>query len=437
MKRLIEQHLKTWKISPRRKPLIVRGARQVGKTYSLIRFGQEYFDTVAFVDLERNPAWHRVFEEDLNPRRICGDLEILLAEKIVPDKTLLILDEIQACPRAITALRYFYEEMPELHVTAAGSLLEFAMGDISFPVGRIQFMHLGPLSFAEYLMAIGHQEAASIVLSPPVTVSNAIHEFLIKELRRYFFIGGMPESVATYKETNSMRGSFETQKEICETYRMDFAKYAPRADKVCLNNVLTSIARSIGRQIKYSRLADDYSNPTLKRAFELLCLADVAKKIPSTDPSALPLGVSASEKIFKALLVDIGLMRHLSGMPIEVEYEKPDLLAIYRGAMAEQFAGQEITLAQKNNLYYWSRRVKSSSAEIDYLAVVDDKILPVEVKSGPAGKLKSMHIFLRQYPATPKGIILSTQPYAELPDQKLTFVPLYFTFSATGGTGQL
>ncbi|MBU0568390.1 AAA family ATPase [bacterium] len=431
MKRFIDRELKKWKESKRRKPLILRGARQVGKTYSLRQFGQDHFDSVAFFDLERNPDWHRVFNGNLQAKRICADLEILLKQKIIPKRTLLFIDEIQACPRAITALRYFYEELPDLHVVAAGSLLEFAMKDISFPVGRVQFLYLHPLCFGEYLQASGNDEAANILLAPPKAVSPTVHDFLCEELRRYFFIGGMPESAAAYIETGSLQESFEVQAEICDTYRMDFAKYSPHANKHCLNAVLTTAAQSVGQQIKYSRLGNGYSNPTLKKAFDLLCLANVIRKIPSVDPSGLPLGATASAKLFKALMVDIGLMQHLCGMPVDVEYGKADLLSIYRGAMAEQFVGQEMALSQKENIYYWSRQAKSSSAEVDYLAVIDDKIHPVEVKSGSSGSLKSLHLFLQTYQNSPKGIVLSARPYADLPDKNITFVPLYYAFSAT------
>jgi len=433
MKRLIDGLLEKWKKNKRRKPLLVRGARQVGKTYSLKQFGQNHFDSVALVDLERNPDWHRIFEGNLDARLICTDLEILLKQKIVPGKTLLFLDEIQACPRAITALRYFYEELPELHVVAAGSLLEFAMKDISFPVGRVQFLYLNPLCFAEYLMAVGHDEAADIVFSPPRKASEAIHHLLCEELRRYFFVGGMPESIKAFVESGSMQESFEVQSEICDTYRMDFAKYSPQVDKNCLNAVLTTVAQSVGQQIKYARLADGYSNPTLKKAFEVLCLANIIRKIPSVDPSGLPLGATASAKIFKALIVDIGLMRHLTGMPVDVEYGKKDLLSIYRGAVAKQFVGQEMVLSQREHLYYWSRQAKSSSAEVDYVAVVDGRIHPVEVKSGSSGRLKSLQLFLRTYPNTPGGIVFSARPYEQMPEKGITFAPLYFAFSGSGG----
>lgn len=433
MKRFIGQELIDWKDRRRRKPLILRGARQVGKTFSLKQFGESYFDNVVIVDLERNPSLHRVFNGDLNVKQICADLEVLLKQRIVHGKTLLLIDEIQACPRAITALRYFYEELPGLHVVAAGSLLEFAMKDISFPVGRVQFSHLYPLSFAEYLQATGNEEAAQIILGRPGEVSETIHLFLCEELRRYFFIGGMPESVKAYVETGSIRESFDVQAEICETYRLDFAKYSPKANKYALNAVLTSIAQNVGRQIKYARLADGYSNPTLKKTFDLLCLAKIANKISSVDPSGLPFGASASENIFKALMVDIGIMRYLTGMPPDVEYGKTDLLSIYNGAMAEQFVGQEMLLSQRGDIYYWSRHAKSSSAEVDYVAVIDGQIYPIEVKSGPSGRLKSLHLFLQIYKNSPEGIVFSMRPYAKLPEKNITFMPLYFAFSTTAG----
>jgi predicted AAA+ superfamily ATPase len=437
MKRFIDQKLKHWKTSHRRKPLILRGARQVGKTYSVEQFGETQFKALAKVNLERSPNWHRVFEDNLDAKRIIADLEILLRQKIIPGNTLLFIDEIQACPQAIIALRYFYEELPDLHIIAAGSLLEFAMKDIPVPVGRIQFLNVHPLSFAEYLLASGNDEAANMVLAWPKKVTPTVHEFLIDELRRYFFVGGMPESVLSYVVTGSMQESFEVQAEICETYRLDFAKYSQRADKNCLNAVLTTLAQSVGQQIKYSRLADGYTNPTLKKAFELLCLAGIIRKIPSVDPSGIPLGVRASTKIFKALMVDIGLMRYLSGMPVDVEYSKANLLDIYRGAMAEQFIGQELLLSQREGLYYWSRRAKSSSAEVDYVSVMNGKIYPLEVKSGSPGRLKSLQLFLKTYSKSPQGIVFSIRPYEKLPEKKLTYIPLYLAFAATGGKENL
>ena len=431
MRRFIDDQLEQWQSSIRRKPLILRGARQVGKTWSLKEFGKKCFESVALVDLERNPSMRRLFDSDLNPARICADLEVLLRQKITPGKTLLFFDEIQACPRAITALRYFYEEMPELHVVAAGSLLEFALKEASFPVGRIQFLNLYPLCFAEFLEATGNAPAAAAVLGNPANISPAVHELLRNELKRYFFIGGMPAAVNAYLENGSLRDAFEVQGEIAESYRMDFAKYTPHVDRYCLDSVFTSLAQSVGQQIKYARLGEGYGNQTLKKAFEALCLAQVARRITSAAPTGLPLEATASVKVFKALMLDLGLMRYLSGLPDDIEYARGDLLAIYRGAMAEQFVGQEMLVSQQGSLNYWDRPAKSSSAEVDYLAVIDGKIHPVEVKSGATGSLRSLHLFLNTYPECGKALVFSDQQYSDLPEQKITFMPLYSAYAAT------
>lgn len=430
MRRFIETKLARWKEKKRRKPLVIRGARQVGKTWIIKQFGKTHFDITAVVDLEKQSQWHRLFQGNIDIKQIVSELEILTGQRIIPGKTLLFFDEIQACPRALTALRYFLEELPELHVIAAGSLLEFALREISFPVGRLQFMHLSPLNFAEFLLANGDEETASVILDKPKPTSPTVHEHILGKLRQYLFVGGMPESVKAFMDTGSLRESFDVQSELYETYRLDFAKYRPQADRHCLDLVLTATARSVGQQIKYSKLADAFSHTTLKKAFNLLGLANVVRRIPSVDPSGLPLEASASRKIFKAVMVDIGLLRYLSGMPIDIEFRESDLLTLYHGAMAEQFVGQEIISAQElPALHYWSRRKKSSSAEVDYVTVISGKVFPVEVKSGPAGRLRSLHLFLNTYSNSPRGIVLSTRRYAELPEQKIIFLPLYFAYS--------
>ncbi len=427
MKRNIERKLQEWKEKKRRKPLILRGARQVGKTWSLKKFGQQQFAHLVYIDLERHLDWHGIFNGDLSAKKICLDLEIVSGEKIIPGRSLLFIDEIQSCPRAILALRYFYEDLPELHVVAAGSLLEFALSDISFPVGRIQFLNLSPLTFQEYLFAAGHDSAAAIINEPPQQVSETVHNFLSDELKKYFFVGGMPESCKAFLETGSMREAFEAQEEICQTYSFDFSKYKPQVDNTCLQQVLAAIAKGVGQQIKYSRLTDSFTTPTIKKGIHLLGLANLVYKVPSADPSGLPLHASSSDKIFKTVLVDIGLMRCLNRMMVETEYIHTDLLHIYRGAMAEQFVGQEILAAGDGSpLYYWSRRAKSSTAEVDYLVAIKGKVYPVEVKSGVSGRLKSLHLCLHQYKNCPKGLVFSDRPFQELPEQRLVFLPLYY-----------
>ena len=429
MKRFIEESLLEWKKSDRRKPLIVRGARQVGKTYSIKKFGKSIFSRLITVDLEKERNFHSIFEADLNPTRIISELEVFLNKKITPTESLLFIDEIQSCPRAIMALRYFYEEIPELHVIAAGSLMEFSMQDISFPVGRIQFLDMNPLTFPEYLIAVGKEEAANIVLSKPKALSDPIHRLLLDELKKYCFIGGMPESIKVYADSKSLKESFLVHRELNESFRHDFSKYTPRIGIDCLDSVLTGIARHVGQQIIYTHLTDICTHPTVKKAFHTLCKARLISKVSSTSPAGMPLKASASSKRFKAIMVDIGLWQHLNGTDVAKEYPKSDLLSIYQGAMAEQYVGQEILAAQNSSLYYWSRSAKGSTAEVDYLAVIDEKIVPIEVKSGPAGRLRSLHLLLNTFQNCPFGIIFSSAHFSELKDQRLKFIPLYYAYS--------
>jgi hypothetical protein len=430
LKRFLTAELAHWKEQARRKPLVLRGARQVGKTWTVLDFGRTHFEgRVHHVDLEKRTDWHRIFDGDLAASRVLSELELLLNRRIVPGRDLLFLDEIQSAPRALMALRYFYEECPDLHVIAAGSLLEFAMGRISFPVGRVQFLTMQPMSFAEFLLATGKDLAAEVVLGRPCRQAATVHDMLLGELRSYMFVGGMPECVLTFARTGKLAEAFEVQAELAHSYRHDFSKYAPHSDRRCLDAVFVSVARNVGRQVKYARLAEGFANSTIKKAFDLLCLAQVVRRVPSAAPSGLPLAASASQKRFKALLVDIGLMQHLCGMHVPSEYAKKDLLDVYEGAMAEQFVGQELSAGGQEALYYWAREAKSSTAEVDFLAVTGGRILPIEVKSGPSGRLRSLHLLLRTFPNCPKGFVLSTGPYDELPDERLVFVPLYYAGS--------
>jgi predicted AAA+ superfamily ATPase len=429
MERIFLHKLEQWRTSSNRKPLIVRGARQVGKTYSIKAFGKVNFKgKVHVVDFEKHPDWIRVFEKNLDPFRIVGELEVLLNAKITPGNDLLFFDEIQESPKAIMSLRYFYEELPKLHVIAAGSLLEFALKDISFPVGRVQIMNMAPMNFYEFLKAGGMDQAAELILAKPEELPESIHTMLLDSLRQYMFVGGMPECVKIWWKTMSMAEVFSVQKDLVETFRQDFSKYAPYIDKRSLNHALTAVAKNVGHQIKYAQISDEFTGPTNKKAFDLLLLARVTNKVSAASPASLPLGTTASDKKFKALMVDIGLMRALNDLPSNIEFTKNDLLSMYNGALAEQFTGQELLSGGINILYYWSREAKSSSAEVDYLIVRDNKICPIEVKSGAAGKLRSLHLLLQKYPHIDQAYVLSTAPYGKIPEQKLTFLPLYYSY---------
>ncbi len=424
MKRTAETQLEAWKNSPRRKPLIIRGARQVGKTWLVDHFAAGKFDSYIKIDLEKRRDLHGHFGDNLSPQFILKHLE-LETGRILPGKTLLFLDEIQACPRAIMALRYFYEQKPELHVIAAGSLLEFAFGEIPIPVGRVQYLHMHPMTFYEYLVAVGKESMAEYTRQPFETVDDFIQKKILFELRSYIFVGGMPECVKVYRDSGSWVETFRVQSEILDTYRDDFSKYTPRVDKTCLDSVFMNTARHVTEQIKYTRLNDGHTGPTNRKAFDLLTKAKVIHKIPSCDPSGLPLGATANQKKFKALMLDIGLLQRLCQVPVELEIKRNNILAMYRGKLAEQFVGQELLACHTSDLFYWSRAARGSNAEVDYLVVRQGDICPVEVKSGAGGSLRSLHLMLKKYPNCPRGFILYSGAYKTVEEQKLTFLPLY------------
>ncbi len=426
MKRLIEKQLLEWKESRRRKPLILRGARQVGKTWSVKKLGSDHFENTVLMDLEKNRNLHSLFEWDLDPKVIVRSIEVLMKTKITSGKTLLFMDEIQSCPRAIMSLRYFYEEMPELQVIAAGSLLEFAFGEISFPVGRIQYLHMAPMSFLEYLQAGGNNSAVEIIQSKPQKLPEPIHASLLQELKTYFFVGGMPESINSFFQTGGLLEPFKIHKELIHSFKDDFGKYTAYSNKDCLEEVFTNTSKNIGNQLVYSGLSNSFSHPTIKKAFELLLKARMINKVSSVGKLELPLDVQSSSRKFKAIMLDIGVWQQLSGISTESEMAESDLMNLYRGALAEQYVGQELTASTGENLYYWARSAKSSTAEVDYIAAVEGKIYPIEVKSGSSGSLKSLHLALKTFPDCPVGIVFSTREYGEIPEQKITFLPLYY-----------
>ena len=426
MKRLITQKLIEWSNNPKRKPLLLRGARQVGKTFSVKEFGEKFFKgNLHLVDLEKHPEWCSIFQKDLGPTRIVNELELILNTKINLKKDIVFFDEIQSCPRALLSLRYFYEDLPELRIIAAGSLLEFAFSEISFPVGRVQTLTMYPMNFVEFLLATGKDLIANKLLEGKISFSTPVHEMLLEELKKYFFVGGMPEAVLTFVETGKLQSAFEVHRDLLLTFRNDFSKYGKFTDTKCLDTVLLSAARYVGSQIKYSKLGNGCSTYLIKRALEILTDIKVLHKVPAVSQVGVPLAAFASTKKFKIIFLDVGLFQSLAGIPVDFEFRKNNLLDIYNGMLAEQFVGQELLANGKEGLYYWSRENKSSNAEIDFLIIDKGEIKPIEVKSGAAGRLKSLHLFLKTIPEVKWGYVLQQKEYGELPGHKLKFLPLY------------
>jgi len=429
MKRDIENELIKWKDSKRRKPLIIRGARQVGKTWSIKEFGKEYFDNTVIIDFERNKEFSSIFDTNLDPKTIIETIEVLKGEKIKEGSTLVFFDEIQNTPKAIMALRYFYEEMPDLHIIAAGSLIEFALSTISFPVGRIQYLKMHPLTFSEFLVALKQDNLADIINNKPKALHELIHDKLLNYLKKYFFIGGMPEAVKTFIKLNSIKEVFDVHNELIYSFRYDFSKYGVYTNKEALDEVFYSIPKNIGNQIKYSKLSHSFTTPTIKKIFNLFQKAEIIKKIPSVSNLGIPLKSHISEKKFKALFLDIGLWQNTSGISIANEYKNTDLMNLYQGNLAEQYIGQELYKLFDENLLYWVRDKKGSSSEVDYLINENNCNYPIEVKSGKSGSLKSLHFFLDTYKnENISPIVFSTRNYSELKEKSgvLYFIPLYY-----------
>jgi hypothetical protein len=380
-------------------------------------------------DFEKNPVFCRVFDESLDPRIILQGLEISTRKKIKPGQTLLFLDEVQKCQRALMALRYFYEEMPELHVIAAGSLLDVILHSLSFPVGRVQYLTMYPMTFYEYLLALGNDSAAEIVSSKPSRISGAMHASLLSELKTYCLVGGMPESIRTYSETGSLLDSSRVHEELIRSFLDDFRKYEVKVNSRCIEQVFDGVSKNVAGQINYSRLSEEFTHPTVKKAFEVLQRAKIVHRVDSVGRLELPLDIQTSSKKFKALMLDVGLWQRVSGFPIDIVKRESNLMDLYRGALAEQFVGQELISRNHDPLLYWARSARGSNAEVDYLLSKEGKVYPVEVKSGSAGSLKSLHLALESYPDCPAGLVLSTREYEELPGRRIRFVPIYYAGS--------
>ena len=401
MKRFAIDILKEWQNRPDRKPLIVRGARQVGKSYLVRVFGQEHFDNIIEINLETE-AWAEDLFAQKKPVDTIAFLEAQYNQRIVAGKTLLFLDEIQAGPKTLASLRYFHEQMPDLHIIAAGSLLDFVLHDhkFSMPVGRIEYLHLGPMSFEEFLLAIGNEIKLERLrdFSLNNEFNDALHKSLMEDFRKYIIIGGMPGSIQAYIDSNSYLDVQRVQEGILATYQDDFSKYAGRIDHTLLRKVFSRIPSQVGQKFKYVNIDPHERSSKLAPAIEQLELAKLITRIMYTHANGIPLGSETNSRNFKILFLDVGLLCRACRLDMTEILEAKDLLLVNSGAICEQFIGQHLLYNvpsyQQPELYCWARQKTGTNSEVDYVIQVGTKIIPVEVKAGVTGRLKSLHVFI-------------------------------------------
>ena len=434
--RRIDVQLRSWRASSQRCPLILRGARQVGKSASVSQLAKE-FDSFAELDFELRPELKEVFSGSLEPSHLLMQLEAISGQKIQPGKTLVFFDEIQECPRALQSLRYFKEKLPELHVIAAGSLLEFALGEVSFPVGRVDYRHLYPMSFDEFLIGTGRENLLKFIPKMRLQgivqsdVPSAMAKLLSASLREYMIVGGMPEAVKTFSQTRSIVDVTKIHDRLLRSFRDDIPKYANgQMQRSNVSQIFSRVPQFCGQQITFTKIYDDDPKRN-KLSLSLLRQALLVHFVRAASPASLPLGATSDDKTFKPVFIDIGLAQRLCGRnPAEVLHER-DVVTAFDGQLAEQFVGQQLLATSDGSecgeLYYWKRHEKSSSAEVDYLLSNQGKVVPLEVKGGKSGSLKSLHLLLKTYLSVNSAICLQdTEKVTQ--EGKICFAPLYSDF---------
>jgi uncharacterized protein len=431
LNRLIDQELNTWKISINRKPLLLRGARQVGKTSSVknLSKGFKYFIEINF---DENSLYSTIFEKTQTIDEICEQISILTNTPIIEGETLLFFDEIQTCIKAISSLRYFYERRPGLHVIAAGSLLEFVLSELpSFGVGRVRSMFMYPLSYHEFLLALNEHLLLNQILQATTAhpIADGLHHKLIKLYKKFLIIGGMPEAVRTYIESNDLLAVQNILNDLLISIQADFVKYKKQISGARLNEVFDAIANQTATKFTYSYPKATMNNLQIKEAIELLKMAGLIHSVTHTAANGIPLGAETNPKNTKFLLFDSGIFQRILGLNISDLMLEDDFNAVNKGNIAELHVGLELLKAQscyqKTELYYWQRDAKNSQAEVDYLIQIKDKIVPLEVKSGTKGSMQSMYIFLKEKHLD-KGVRISFENFSKL--DQIVIIPIYATF---------
>jgi len=427
IKRNIDKVLLSWKIDSDRKPLLIRGARQVGKSSTVVQFGS-HFEHFVTVNFEKNKKLHSLFDGDIDVKEICLRLSVQFKKPIVPGKTLLFFDEIQSCPNAIISLRYFYEEYPELYIIAAGSLLEFALEELpTFGVGRIDSLFMYPFSFQEFMLACGEELLWNEVCksSPEKPLFSVFHEKCIDLLKKYLIIGGMPAAVLNFVKNKDILRVQKVLDRLILSYQNDFAKYKKKLPSLLIRDVFNSIVNQSGGKFNYAKAAET-SQYNIKQAVNMLIMAGLVIPVVCSSANGIPLGAEANFKRCKMLLLDTGIFQRLLGLQLSDFLFSDDFEVINKGAIAEQFAGLELLKNSSpyiiENLYFWTKESEKSQAEVDYVIQCNEKIIPIEVKSGKSGKMQSMHLFLAEKKSE-YGIRTSLENFTQY--NNIQVVPLY------------
>ena len=407
--RLIDRELREWAERDARKPVLLRGARQVGKS-TAVRHLSKQFEHFVEINFEKQPDYKAFFKDNLDVKRITTQIAVVYGKPIEAGKTLLFLDEIQSCPEAIQALRFFKEDMPDLHVIGAGSLLEFALAELpTYGVGRIHSMFMYPMTFDEFLEANGESLLlnARNEAAPDQPLPVPLHEKLIGLMRAYMLVGGMPEVVDKWVTTHDFLQCQEVQDDIVVSYEDDFPKYKKNVDPMLLRLTLRHAAVQATKKFVYTQVGGGFKISEVKKALEMLVQAGILIPVTHTAANGLPLGGEADFSYRKMLLLDTGLMLRLLNMSMGsvTEVTTHVLTAnatdlVNKGALAEQIAGLELLRYQRPNvrhdLFYWVRLSRNSQAEIDYLIAQGQEVVPVEVKAGVQGGMKSLWMFMRE-----------------------------------------
>ena len=400
MKRILLEKMRQWKDGDRRKPLVIKGVRQCGKTWLLHEFGAAFYEDVAYFNFEGNDALGECFEHDLDALRIVTELGILRKKVILPGQTLIIFDEIQFCNRALTSLKYFYENAPDYHIVCAGSLMGIALSKpLSFPVGKVELMTLYPLSFHEFLLANGEEMLCEYLhgLKPFDKVSGLFADKLERYLRTYYITGGMPEAVDTWIRTKDIERLEATQQQILDSYILDFAKHAPQKDFPKLAAIWRSLPLQLAKENRkfiFSQVKKGWRAKDLEDALEWLITAGLVHKVAKIEKPFVPLSAYADQSFFKLYLSDIGLLRKMANVSAGYILQNSDTFIEFKGALAENYALNEMMNQFDGEWYYWK---SGNTAEVDFILQYDMEVIPIEVKSERNDKAKSLAEYRKKY----------------------------------------